>query len=120
MAGPRLIDGAGGPFSKFAVRRSSSSTAPGCAGGACRVTCLSTKRWAPSPRSSPALIARCKSSWAMSPETSRDHPSAALNATTRTAFSPADQKILDGGLKIGLGGVGLVIGDAVLAVVNQD
>ena len=42
-AGPRLIEGAGGRLSKFALRRSSISTAPGLRRRRVVLTCLSTK-----------------------------------------------------------------------------
>jgi hypothetical protein len=74
------------------------------------VTCRSMNRLVSSERLSSA-------SPAMSSETSRDQPSAVLKATTRRASLYWLEKIADDGLPIGLGGVGLIVGDAELAVV---
>jgi hypothetical protein len=87
----RRSDGVGGRFS------------PG-------VTCRSMNRLVSSERLSSA-------SPAMSSETSRDQPSAVLKATTRRASLYWPEKIADDGLPIGLGGVGLIVGDAELAVI---
>jgi hypothetical protein len=57
----------------------------------------------------------------MSSDTSQDQPSAVLRATTRRAlpYWPV-QKIADDGFAVGLGGIGLVKGDAELTMVVQD
>jgi hypothetical protein len=98
----RRTDGAGGLFS------------PG-------VTCRSMNRLVSSERLSSASNARSSTSPAISSDTSLDQPSAVLKATTRRAslYWPV-RKIADDGLAIGLRGVGLVIGDAELAVVVED